>query len=227
MQIDIQNIYKTYGGVDNTPVRSVLNGVSLSIKQGDAIAIIGPSGSGKSTLLNIIGTLDSPTSGIVLFDGIEFSTLSEPALAGIRNRKIGFVFQMHHLLPQLNLIENVLIPVIPIKDKAKQKLSEARALDLLHSVGLADKISQLPGQLSVGECQRAAVVRALINEPEIILADEPTGSLDSDSAEKLSDLLFSIQKEYSLTMVVVTHSPKLASRMNTTYNLIKGSLIAV
>jgi ABC-type lipoprotein export system ATPase subunit len=190
------------------------------------MAIVGPSGSGKSTLLNIMGTLDAPSSGKVWMNQTEITTLSEPKLAEIRNQKIGFIFQMHHLLPQLNLIDNVLIPTIPQKDNVKKKAAVARAKELLHTVGLSDKVHQLPGQLSVGECQRAAVVRALINQPELILADEPTGSLDHDNSLILGELLSKIQKDYSLSIVVVTHSPELASLMGTIYKLTNGKLIA-
>lgn len=225
MFVELQDISKYYGNKGNNSRREVLNNISLSVHPGDSIAIIGPSGSGKSTLLNIIGTLDTPTSGIVCFNDKEVNTLSEPALAKIRNQHIGFVFQMHYLLPQLSLIENVLIPAIPQKDKAKRKTAGARAMDLLNQVGLADKIHQLPGQMSVGECQRAAVVRALINEPELILADEPTGSLDHDSAEQLGDLLVEIKKNFSVAIIVVTHSSELAGRMNKTYRLISGKLV--
>jgi lipoprotein-releasing system ATP-binding protein len=227
MQIELCNISKYYGNNRGSHHRDVLKDISLKITPGDAIAIVGPSGSGKSTLLNIMGTLDTPSAGNILFDNIEITTLMEPALAEIRSKRIGFVFQMHHLLPQLNLLENVLLPVIPLKDKTRQKDSVSRAMDLLGHVGLADKKHRLPGQLSVGECQRAAVVRALINGPEIILADEPTGSLDNDAAERLGDLLFTIRKDYALTMVVVTHSPELAKRMDTIYKLVNGRLIAV
>jgi len=225
MFVELQNISKYYGNKGNNSRREVLNNISLSVHPGDSIAIVGPSGSGKSTLLNIIGTLDTPTSGIVRFNDKEVNTLSEPALANIRNQHIGFVFQMHYLLPQLSLIENVLIPAIPQKDKAKRKTAGARAMDLLNQVGLADKIHQFPGQMSVGECQRVAVVRALINEPELILADEPTGSLDHDSAEQLGDLLVEIKKNFSVAIIVVTHSSELAGRMNKTFRLISGKLV--
>lgn len=197
----------------------------MEIHAGETIAIIGPSGSGKSTLLNIIGTLDTLTAGKVLFDGTDIAQLPEDALFKIRNQRLGFVFQMHHLLPQLNLLENVLVPLIPVGDKGRQKKSAERAMDLLSQMGLADKIHQFPGQLSVGECQRTAVVRALINEPEIILADEPTGSLDHDSAGQLCDILLHIRKTYSVAMVVVTHSTELAQRMDSAYKLTNGKLI--
>ncbi len=226
MQLELQNIHKSYFNNLGTPQRDVLIDVSLRINPVDSMAIVGPSGSGKSTLLNIMGTLDAPSSGKVWMNQTEITTLSEPKLAEIRNQKIGFIFQMHHLLPQLNLIDNVLIPTIPQKDNVKKKAAVARAKELLHTVGLSDKVHQLPGQLSVGECQRAAVVRALINQPELILADEPTGSLDHDNSLILGELLSKIQKDYSPSIVVVTHSPELASLMGTIYKLTNGKLIA-
>ncbi len=225
MIIELQNITKSFqnGIVGNT--RQVLSDISLTINSGESIAIIGPSGSGKSTLLNIMGTLDSPTSGRVIFKGNELNKMNEQALARNRNQHIGFVFQLHYLLPQLNLIENVLIPVIPEKDKVKRKAAQVRAMDLLQHVGLADKTHQLPGKLSVGECQRAAVVRALINNPEIILADEPTGSLDHDSASVLGEMLLDINRTFAVSIVVVTHSLELANTMNKVYKLFNGKLL--
>jgi len=210
---------------DTTNRREVLNGISLGIAGGDALAIVGPSGCGKSTLLNIIGTLDYPSTGLVEIDGHNVSQLGEKQLADFRNQNIGFVFQLHHLLPQLSLLENVLVPTIPLKDKVRRKAASARAMELLDSVGLADKLSQKPGQLSVGECQRTALVRALINKPDILLADEPTGSLDRDSAENLGELLVKINKEHNIAMVLVTHSEQLAGKMNKVYQLIDGKLV--
>jgi lipoprotein-releasing system ATP-binding protein len=225
MLIELRHITKYYENSGTGTKRMVLDDISLSINPGDAIAIVGPSGSGKSTLLNIIGTLDSPSSGSVCFDGKEINSLKEAELANIRNQHIGFVFQMHHLLPQLTLIENVLIPAIPQIDKAKHRTASIRAMNLLQHVGLADKVNQYPGQMSVGECQRAAVVRALINEPDLILADEPTGSLDNDSAMQLGDLLMDIKKNFSVAIIVVTHSSELAQRMSITYRLVNGKLV--
>jgi ABC-type lipoprotein export system ATPase subunit len=173
-----------------------------------------------------MGTLDMPTSGKVFFNTDDITTCDEQALARIRNTSIGFVFQIHHLLPQLNLLENVLMPVIPQRKNVNQQKVVSGAKELLEKVGLGDKLYRFPGQLSVGECQRAAVVRALINKPEVILADEPTGSLDHESAWKLGDLLLYLQKEYELALVVVTHSEELAKRMQITYTLINGRLIA-
>lgn len=221
MKIVVSNVFKSY----HESQQVVLNDISLTINPGDAVAVTGPSGSGKSTLLNIMGTLDMPTSGKVFFDNEDITSCQEQTLARIRNKKIGFVFQMHHLLPQLNVLENVLIPVIPQKKNVIQQKVISEAGELLNKVGLGDKLYRFPSQLSVGECQRAAVVRALINKPEVILADEPTGSLDHESAERLGDLLVSLQKEYGLALVLVTHSAGLARRMQVIYSLINGKLI--
>jgi ABC-type lipoprotein export system ATPase subunit len=225
MLLELKNISKHYGNQGSSGQRLILEDISLTINTGDNIAIVGPSGSGKSTLLNIMGTLDSPSSGMVLLNGFEINTFDEKTLAEVRNRHIGFVFQKHYLLPQLNILENVLVPVIPIRDKSKQKAAPQRAKDLLVSIGLGDNMHRLPSQLSVGECQRAAMVRALMNEPEILLADEPTGSLDHDSALQLGDLLLNIKNDYKVAIVVVTHSTELADRMSHIYKLINGKLV--
>jgi len=225
MEIKLEKISKTYSIPGTDISRDVLEGISFTLNGGDSMAVIGPSGSGKSTLLNIIGTLDMPTAGRVLMDGKDISTFTENQLANIRNRNIGFVFQLHHLLPQLNLLENILVPTIPMKRNLSDKNIVSKARDLLDEVGLADKTTQSPGQLSVGECQRAAVVRALINEPGIILADEPTGSLDQESAERLGDLLVKINRDHQVSMVVVTHAESLAKKMKQIFNLQNGKLI--
>jgi len=225
MIVELENIYKTYGNNNGTPYRAVLEGANLTISNNDSIAILGPSGCGKSTLLNIIGTLDNPSSGFVKIDNEYISGLNDFKLAEIRNRKIGFVFQLHHLLPQLNLIENVLLPTLVIKDKTYKNSALSRAMDLLKTVGLVDKTRLYPGQLAGGECQRIAVVRALINKPEIILADEPTGSLDQESAEQIGTLLSTINKEQKVALVIVTHSMELAAKMSTLYKLSRGKLV--
>jgi lipoprotein-releasing system ATP-binding protein len=170
-----------------------------------------------------LGTLDFPSSGEVLLNGISTTTLSSEELVKMRNNTIGFVFQTHLLLPQLTVMENILLPVIP-QDKDRQKKAPERAERLLNIVGLSDKTTSFPGEMSVGECQRVAVVRALINEPELLLADEPTGSLDHDSAEILSDMIIEIKRQQSFTLVAVTHSPDLAKRMETIYKLINGKI---
>ena len=225
MILELKSISKYYENGSAGNKRQVLDDISLKINTGDALAIIGPSGSGKSTLLNIIGTLDKPSSGSVFFNNQGIDSLNEAELANIRNQHIGFVFQKHYLLPQLNLLENVLVPAIPLRDKQKRRLIHSRTMDLLESVGLADKLNQLPGQLSVGECQRAAVVRALVNGPGLILADEPTGSLDHDAAMVLGELLMKIKKDNPVAIIVVTHSPELAGTMDKAYKLINGKLI--
>lgn len=223
--LELQNINKFYNNSGLQDRRLILDQISLKIEISDSIAITGPSGSGKSTLLNILGTLDSPTSGIVLINNININTLNDSEISKIRNSYIGFIFQKHYLLPQLNVLENILIPVIPLNDKLKYKSAVSKGLDLLEKVGLAEKKQRLPSQLSVGECQRVAVVRALINDPKIVLADEPTGSLDNDSAYKMGDLLMSINKTYSIALVIVTHSLAIANIMKTKYKLLNGRLI--
>ncbi len=223
MLAELHNISKQYeqgSGIRN----EILHQISISIDEKDSIAIIGPSGSGKSTLLNILGTLDRPSSGKVILDGTPIESLDDNHLAAIRNQFIGFVFQLHLLLPQLTLIENVLLPALPIKDKSIRSLTTERAHHLIDRVGLTRQIHQRPGQMSVGECQRAAVVRSLINQPRLLLADEPTGSLDADNAGQLGQLLGELNLEYNLAVVVVTHSSELAARMGRIYKLSAGSL---
>ena len=225
MLLELSHITRSYKDGDSQNTRKVLDKISLSIDSGASVAITGPSGSGKSTLLHIMGTLDRPDSGTVRFRGTDISMLTEPELAVIRNRHLGFVFQLHYLLPQLNLLENILIPVLPLQDRIKYGAAEKRALDLLELVGLKDRIRQRPGQMSVGECQRAALVRALITGPELILADEPTGSLDHKTAIIMGDLLKELNKNFSVAMVVVTHSMELAKSMDTIYHLEDGKLV--
>lgn len=225
MKIELDQVSKFYELEESGIRRDVLKDISLTILQGDAISIIGPSGSGKSTLLNLAGTLDKPSSGSIRLDGQDTGSMNDASLATFRNQHIGFVFQSHHLLPQLTLLENVLLPVVPLKSKKKMKEASVRAMDLLKLVGLEDKIHQRPGQMSVGECQRGAVVRALINEPELILADEPTGSLDRAAADQLGDLLAEIHKKQHVTMVLVTHSHDLARQMDKIYRLQDGQLM--
>ena len=180
----------------------------------------GPSGSGKTTLLNLIGTLDRPDSGKMIFDNQDLSAMNDSQLAQFRNRKIGFVFQMHHLLPQLSLWENVLLPTLT--DPALQgKETEDRAKRLIERVGLSGVVSQKPSELSGGECQRTAVVRALINRPALLLADEPTGALDQKSSVNLTDLLIELNKEEGVALVVVTHSMEVARKMDRIYTLQK------
>ncbi len=217
MLAELQHVSKHYD-------HPVLNEISLAIHRGDSIAIMGPSGSGKSTLLNIMGTLDQPTSGRVILNHEAIENMNDNQLAEIRNHFIGFVFQLHYLLPQLTLLENILLPLLPEKDKTTIKAAEERALRLIERVSLTNRIGHLPGELSVGECQRAAVVRALINKPGLLLADEPTGSLDEENANALGALLVELNREEEMGMVVVTHSMELAKRMDVIYRLSKGRL---
>ena len=216
----LENVYKQYESEDCSPVK-VLKGISLTVKRGNSIAIVGPSGCGKSTLLNILGSLDSPTSGNIQLDGQELANLSEPELATVRNQKIGFIFQSHHLLPQCSVLENVLVPTLAEKGKASFDAIE-RAKQLLERSGLEHRLTHRPSQLSGGECQRVAVVRALINQPSLILADEPTGALDYSNAESMTELLVKLNLEDKTTLIVVTHSTELAAKMGATYKLQNG-----
>ena len=224
MKLEMEHISKHYGEGKGVPRREVLKDVSMTLHPGESMAIVGPSGSGKSTLLNLLGGLDKPSGGRVLFNGRDLWEMEERELAEFRNRHIGFVFQLHHLLPQLSLLENVMLPVVPLGDKVRMKSARGRAIELLGKVGLGDKIHQRPAEASVGECQRAAVVRALMNEPGFILADEPTGSLDQNSADNLGELLSSINQEHNIGVIVVTHAEKLARKMKHTWHLENGAL---
>ena len=202
----------------------VLKGVSLEVATGESLAIIGPSGSGKSSLLNIIGTLDRATGGEVTLAGEDLTKLNDLQLAAVRNQKIGFVFQAHHLLPQCTVIENVLVPTLALTDQSKRKEAPARAQRLLKRVGLEARINHRPGQLSGGERQRVAVVRALINQPRLLLADEPTGALDRASADQLARLLLELNREEGVTLIVVTHALDLARKMGRVMELTDGRL---
>ena len=224
MLAELQHISKTYEQQGSDIRNLILDQISLTIYEHDSLAIVGPSGSGKSTLLNILGTLDHPSSGKVIIDGTSVEGLDDDRLASIRNQFLGFVFQQHYLLPQLTLIENVLLPTLPFKDKSKQHNATERAYQLIERVGLKNRMHQRPVHLSVGECQRAAVVRALVNKPRLLLADEPTGSLDAGNAMELGQLLGELNREQNLAVVVVTHSLEMASRMGKIYQLTSGKL---
>lgn len=200
----------------------VLTDISLRMSAGENVAVLGPSGSGKSTLLYVIGTLDPPTSGSVSIGGQDPYALNEPALARFRNRHIGFIFQDHHLLPQLSVLENVLIPVLA-EGRVTDDLQQ-RARDLLHRVGLANRLDHRPAELSGGERGRVAVARALINRPQLILADEPTGNLDRTSALAVSHLLLKLQQEENTMLIVVTHSIELARLLQKRLQLDDGRL---
>src|SRR6266436_4793695 len=221
--IDVSKRYESPTGTEAVPV---LRDVTLEIERGESVAIVGPSGSGKSTLLNIMGTLDRPSSGQVLLDGRELNQLDDIQLAAVRNREIGFIFQSHHLLPQCTVLENVLVPTLANKDAALRNGSVERAKRLLEKVGLGARLTHRPGQLSGGERQRVAVVRALINQPKLLLADEPTGALDQAAARDLGQLLVDLNQEQGVTLIVVTHALDLARRMARVLELRDGRLAA-
>lgn len=223
MLLQLEKISKGYGKPGGQSYRPVLTDLSLEIKEGKKIAIVGPSGSGKTTLLNIAGALDRPDSGKVIFKGKSLSGLNDSEMAEFRNKELGFIFQMHYLLPQLSLWENVMLPVLPFKKKIHE-IDKSWAEHLLKRVGIWEQRFQRPSELSGGECQRTAVVRALINKPQLVLADEPTGALDEQNAGILGDLLISLSKEENVSLIVVTHSQDLAARMDNSYQLRNGVL---
>ena len=201
--IEVKNIWKTFGELE------VLKGVNLKVEKGEIVAIIGKSGAGKTTLLQIIGTLDRPTSGQVLIEGEDVFALNDAKLAAFRNKHIGFIFQFHQLLPEFTALENVCIPAMIAREKEAEY--KARAEKLLLDLGLQDRMNHKPNELSGGEKQRVAAARALMMSPDIILADEPTGSLDEKNKKELSDLLLQLRKEYGQTILLVTHDKELAA----------------
>ena len=201
--IEVKNIHKSFGDLE------VLKGVNLSIEKGEIVAIIGKSGAGKTTLLQLIGTLDRPTNGQVLIDGTDVFTLNDTQLAAFRNKHIGFIFQFHQLLPEFTALENVCIPAMIAREKESDY--KARAKQLLTDLGLADRMEHKPNELSGGEKQRVAAARALMMKPSIILADEPTGSLDEKNKRELSELLLHLRAQYGQTILLVTHDKDLAA----------------
>ena len=211
-----KEIFKNYGSIE------VLNGVNISIQQGELVAIVGPSGSGKSTLLHILGTLDKADSGTTILNNIEVESLTGKKLAAFRNKHIGFVFQFHHLLPEFSALENVCIPGWIANRKKNEVKQEAEKL--LQILGLANRINNKPGQLSGGEQQRVAVARALINQPNIILADEPTGNLDSASAKELHQLFLELRKQFNQTFLIVTHNEELAQSCDRILHMRDGKI---
>jgi len=221
--LSAQNISKSYPAAAGASL-DVLADVSLSLTRGENVAIMGPSGSGKSTLLSILGTLEHPTSGQIAIDGVDPFQLTEPELAAFRSRQIGFVFQDHHLLPQCTVLENVLIPFLA--DGKAGRAEVAQASELLERVGLADRSLHRPAQLSGGERQRVALARALVRNPKILLADEPTGNLDSATAESIAQLLLELQQETAAVLIVVTHSDQLSQKLQKRWVLEQGRLSA-
>lgn len=219
-QIKIVNLYKEFhDGHLNTPV---LKGVSATVDQGETVAIVGSSGAGKSTLLHIMGTLEPPTQGKIFFDGIDLFSQKEKSLSKFRNKTLGFVFQFHHLLPDFTALENVMMPLLIRGEKTK--VAKEKAKEWLTKVDLPSRLEHKPSQLSGGEQQRVALARALVGSPQVILADEPTGNLDTPTGEKVFDLLLSLNKELKTTLVVVTHNDDLARRLHRTVRLIDGKI---
>ena len=224
MIIEMDSVNKSYFDGDKGVRRDVLNEVSLRVSPGERISVIGHSGCGKSTLLNLMGILDVPDSGSIVINGKDTSRLSEKQAAAMRAMDIGFVFQLHHLLPQATVLENVTLPSLALPSRPDPKLVESRALDLLSKVGIAEHANQFPGTLSGGERQRAAVVRALINKPSLLLADEPTGALDSGHAEELAGLLLDLNSNEGIALIVVTHNDDVASKMDRRLTITSGRL---
>jgi lipoprotein-releasing system ATP-binding protein len=206
--IRVQNVFKSF--VTDGKKVDVLRGIDLSVARGEVINILGASGAGKSTLLYILGALDRPTSGGVIHDGISLFTMGDRDLAAFRNRKIGFVFQFHHLLPEFTAIENVMMPALIARIKPAEARPRAEAI--LDRLGLADRRDHKPGELSGGEQQRVAVARAILLSPDVILADEPTGNLDTKTGEEVHKVLMDLNRELKITMIIVTHNLKLAKR---------------
>jgi ABC-type lipoprotein export system ATPase subunit len=222
--LELMKVSKAYGSPGSKTVLPVLDGIDLVIERGESLAIVGPSGSGKSTLLNIMGGLDEPTSGEVRMAGRNLCTLKSDELARIRNQEMGFVFQLHHLLDQLTVLENVLVPTLVYRDGKGRADREARAHALLERVGLKERTCHRPGQLSGGERQRVALVRALINRPGLLLADEPTGSLDRSATLEMARLLKELNSQEGVALVVVTHALEVARCMDRVQRLQDGRL---
>jgi lipoprotein-releasing system ATP-binding protein len=222
--IQIQNLTKEYSEGPERKSVQVFSNLNLSVERGKSLAIVGPSGSGKSTLLNLIGVMDRPTRGDILIHGKKISSFTEEESARFRNLRIGYIFQSHHLLPALTAVQNVMIPALAGHSDIKNQELEDKANGLLKKVGLSHRVNHLPGELSGGERQRVAVARALINQPQILLADEPTGALDQQNANVLIDLLLQLKQDFETTLLVVTHSLKLAKKMDLVWALKDGKL---
>ena len=215
--IELDNITRSFGSLQ------VLKGINLNIERGEVVSITGPSGAGKTTLLQIMGSLDKPESGRVIYDGQDITRMNEKEISAFRNRHIGFVFQFHQLLPEFTALENITIPMLIAGQGMRQ--ANARAKELLELLGLTDRADHKPAELSGGEKQRIAVARALANQPDVILADEPSGSLDTKNKEELHKLFFSLRDQLGQTFVIVTHDESLAAMTDRTIRLLDGSIL--
>lgn len=218
--LEVRDLYKSYGS--GSAKVEVLKGINLDVPVGETIALVGASGAGKSTLMHVLGTIDTPTAGVVKFDGEEIFKFSGAALALFRNRSIGFVFQFHHLLPEFSALENAMMPLLI--GGMKRLEAEPIAAELLRDVGLAHRLTHKPGELSGGEQQRVAIARALVRSPKLLLADEPTGNLDMKTSDDVHDLLMDIHGKRGLTLVIVTHNEKLAAKMARTIRMVDGKI---
>jgi lipoprotein-releasing system ATP-binding protein len=216
-----RNLRRVYIQEDGSEL-PILEGVEFGIARGEAVAIVGASGSGKSTLLHLLGGLDRPTAGVVMLDGRPLSDLPEPELAAVRNRRIGFVFQFHHLMREFNALENVMMPLLI--GGVSESVARSRAESLLGEVGLSHRLTHKPWQLSGGEQQRVAVARALANEPAVVIADEPSGNLDTHTAEQLHDLFFRLRTEHRVALIVATHNRELSDRADRILQMKEGQL---
>ena len=219
--LETLNVHKTY--TDGRRTVEVLKGINLTVEANSLVSLVGPSGAGKSTLLHILGGLDEPTRGEVHFKGRRMYSLGDAALSRIRNAEIGFIFQFYHLLPEFTVLENALMPAV-IGGQGDDRDARKRALGLLERVGLKERIEHFPGQLSGGEQQRAAIVRALMNRPAVLLCDEPTGNLDSKTGAQIVSLIRQVSRENGMSVVIVTHNSELAAMTDTTYHLKDGVL---
>lgn len=217
--LDIKEIKKSYK-ISKEKNLEVLKGINLQINREEIVAIVGKSGAGKSTLLHLIGTLDTPDSGKIFFDGTDVYSLKEKQLSKFRNSKIGFIFQFHHLLPEFTAIENVMIPSM-----VSGKEDKARAIELLKEVGLEDRKNHRPNEISGGEAQRIAIARALINSPALILADEPTGNLDTQNADAIMNLIFDLRDKFKQTFIIVTHNEEFAMRCDRVIRMNDGVIV--